>query len=85
MVAPGVVASFLLCFTISFDEFIMAFMLGGTEPTLPVYIYGQLRFPARLPRVIALGSIIIAASVVVGVFSQWLRRRGIEGTAGAGV
>ncbi len=38
MVFPGVLSSMLLCFTISFDEFLMAFFLTGTEPTLPVYI-----------------------------------------------
>ncbi len=38
MVFPGVVASLLLAFTVSFDEFIMAFFLSGTDPTLPTYI-----------------------------------------------
>ena len=47
IVFPGVLASLLLCFTISFDEFIMAFFLAGTEPTLPIFIYSQLRFPAE--------------------------------------
>ena len=31
MVFPGILASFLLCFTISFDEFIMAFLLGDRK------------------------------------------------------
>ena len=56
MVFPGVLSSFLLCFTISFDEFIMAFFLAGTEPTLPIFMYSQLRFPAKLPGVLALGA-----------------------------
>ena len=78
MVLPGVIASFLLCFTISFDEFIMAFFLAGTDPTLPIFIYGQLRFPFRLPGVLALGAIILTVSFVVVCFSQWLRRYGVE-------
>ncbi len=49
MVLPGVVASLLLTFTISFDEFIMAFFLSGTDPTLPMYIWSQLRFPREFP------------------------------------
>lgn len=76
MVFPGVVASLLLCFTVSFDEFILAFFLAGTEPTLPVYIWGQLRFPVRLPSVLALGACVLAVSFVVVYFSQWLTRRG---------
>jgi len=80
MVAPGIVASFLLCFTISFDEFIMAFFLGGTDPTLPIFIWGQLRFPQRLPGVLALGSLILIISFVLVFFSLWLRRWGVEDT-----
>jgi spermidine/putrescine transport system permease protein len=80
MVAPGVLASFLLCFTISFDEFIMAFFLGGTDPTLPIFIWGQLRFPQRLPGVLALGSLILVISFVLVFFSLWLRRWGVEDT-----
>ena len=77
MVFPGVLASLLLTFTISFDEFIMAFFLSGTEPTLPIYIWGQLRFPQRLPGVLALGSVILVVSFVVVFLSQWLQGRSV--------
>ncbi len=78
MVFPGIVASLLLCFTISFDEFIIAFMLSGNEATLPIHIFSQLRFPARLPPVLALGAAIMAISFAVVFFAQWLTRRGVE-------
>ena len=78
MVLPGIVASLLLCFTISFDEFIMAFFLSGTKPTLPIYMWGQLRFPDKLPGVLALGSIILIASFCVVYFSHWLRNLGLQ-------
>ncbi len=74
MVFPGVIASLLLCFTVSFDEFILAFFLAGTEPTLPIFIYGQLRFPLRLPSVLALGACILVVSFAVVFFAQWLAR-----------
>ena len=82
---PGVLASLLLCFTISFDEFIMAFFLAGTDPTLPIYIYSQLRFPQKLPGVLALGACILVISFVVVFFSQWLRRRGTADATSAGI
>ena len=85
MVFPGVLASLLLCFTISFDEFIMAFFLAGTEPTLPVFIYSQLRFPLKLPGVLALGACILVASFVVVFFSQWLLHRGTGTAADTGI
>ncbi len=85
IVFPGVFASFLLCFTISFDEFIMAFFLVGTDPTLPIYIYSQLRFPQKLPGVLALGACILVVSFFVVFFSQWLRRRGTADGESAGI
>jgi len=75
---PGIVASLLMCFTTSFDEFVMAFFLSGTEQTLPVFLYSQLRFPNNLPPTLALGSCILGASVVIVIFSEWLRRRGVQ-------
>ena len=81
LVLPGVIASFLLCFTISFDEFVMAFFLTGTEQTLPIFIFSQLRFANRLPGVVALGAAIIIGSIVVVAFAEWIRRRGSYGMA----
>lgn len=75
LVMPGIVASFLLTFTISFDEFLIAFFLSSDEPTLPVYIWGQLRFPKKLPSALALGTLIIVVSFLVAGFAEWLRRR----------
>ncbi len=85
MVFPGVIASLLLCFTISFDEFIIAFFLAGTDPTLPIYIWSQLRFPQKLPSVLALGSVILVVSFALVFFAQWLRNRGIQTKAIGGV
>jgi spermidine/putrescine transport system permease protein len=81
LAAPGIVASLLLCFTISFDEFVLAFFLSGTDQTLPVFLYSQLRFPQRLPQTLALGTLILAASTVVVVEAEWLRRRGARGAS----
>lgn len=81
VVFPGILASLLLCFTISFDEFIMAFFLAGSDPTLPIFIYGQLRFPLKLPNVLALGACILVVSFFVVFVSQWLQGRVGFGTA----
>ncbi|MEQ8249682.1 MAG: ABC transporter permease [Oceanibaculum nanhaiense] len=78
IVFPGIVASLLLSFTISFDEFIIAFFLSGTDPTLPLYIFSQLRFPQRLPGVLALGTLILLGSALLIVLAEWLRRRGVQ-------
>ncbi len=78
LVMPGIIASMLIGFTISLDEFIIAFFLSGTQPTLPVYIWGLLRFPAQLPIVMALGTILVALSIVLLSIAEMLRRRGVR-------
>lgn len=75
MVAPAIISSLLVSFTISLDEFIMAFFLTGTEVTLPVYIWGQLRFAAKLPAVLALGTLLLVASFLLLTLAEVLRRR----------
>lgn len=82
---PGIIASLLLSFTISFDEFILAFFLSGNETTLPVYIWSQMRFPTKLPTVLALGACILMVSFVVVTFAEWYRRRGVQLKTNSGV
>ncbi|MCS5643694.1 MAG: ABC transporter permease [Dehalococcoidia bacterium] len=78
LVLPGIVASLLLCFTWSFDEFILAFFLAGKEPTLPLYIWSQLRFPKKLPNVLALGTCILLASAVMIIVASKIRSIGLK-------
>lgn len=80
LMLPGILASLLLTFITSFDEFLVAYFLSGTEATLPVYIWGQLRFPERLPMVLALGALILLASVILVVLAELLRNRGVRHT-----
>jgi spermidine/putrescine transport system permease protein len=82
LVMPGIISALLISFTISLDEFIIAFFLTGTEPTLPVYLWGQLRFPQKIPVVMALGTILVALSVVLLTIAEIARRRGIARAGG---
>ncbi|CAN7340645.1 ABC transporter permease [Rhizobium sp. LjRoot30] len=75
VVAPAILSSLLVAFTISLDEFILAFFLTGTQQTLPVYIWGQLRFAAKLPSVLALGSLMLLTSVLLLTLAEIFRRR----------
>lgn len=82
---PGIVASFLLSFTTSFDEYLMAAFLSGNDTTLPVYIFSQLRFPQKLPGTLALGALILVVSFAIVTFAEWLRRRGVNPDQGIGI
>ncbi|MER9739693.1 MULTISPECIES: ABC transporter permease [unclassified Mesorhizobium] len=84
MVAPAIISSLLVCFTISLDEFVIAFFLTGTETTLPIYIWGQLRFAAKLPGVLALGTLLLVASFVLMTVAEILRRHAARRTQSEG-
>lgn len=79
LIMPAVVSSLLLTFIVSFDEFLLAFFLQGTDATLPLYIWSGLRFPSNFPPTLALGSIILVVSIVLVVFAEWLRQAGTGG------
>jgi len=57
-----VIAALALCFTFSWDEFIVAFLLTGFEPTLPVVIWGLLRTGLD-PQTNAAGTLVFLVSI----------------------
>jgi spermidine/putrescine transport system permease protein len=71
---PGILACLLMTFTISFDEYFMAFFLSGAQSTLPMYIWGQLRFPQDFPSLLALSTLILAFSFLLIFTSLRLSR-----------
>ncbi|MCX7289308.1 MAG: ABC transporter permease [Rhodobacterales bacterium] len=81
IMAPGIAASLLMTFTVSFDEFIMAFFLSGTQQTLPIFVWGQLRFPSQFPSILALSTLILAASFATVFLSLWIGRIGLPKAA----
>jgi spermidine/putrescine transport system permease protein len=79
--APAIASAFMLAFLTSFDEIVVAYFLAGTDSTLPIFIWSQLRFPRALPGVMALGTVILAVSVLIATAAELIRRRGLGGTA----
>jgi spermidine/putrescine transport system permease protein len=82
LVLPGIVSSLLITFTISLDEFILAFFLAGSQATLPVYIFSQFRFPNAVPVIMALGTILVLMSITLLAIAEYFRRRGIAKSGG---
>lgn len=80
LVMPGIISALLISFTISMDEFIIAFFLTGADPTLPVYLFSMLRFPKLLPAVMALGTILVVLSILLITIAEYFRRRGAKRT-----
>jgi spermidine/putrescine transport system permease protein len=75
IIAPAMVAAGLTAFTVSFDEFAMALFLVGREPTFPVFLFGQLRFTTTLPIMIAMAVLLMAATIVMLLIAEAVRRR----------
>lgn len=62
MLAPAILAAFFLSVTLSWDEFIIAFLLSRFDVTLPVEIWSLLR-SGLSPRLNAVGSFVFLISV----------------------
>jgi spermidine/putrescine transport system permease protein len=72
--APGIIAGALLAFTLSIDEFVIAyFTTAPTQPTLPIVIYTMVRFGVT-PEVNALASLLLLVSIVAVIAAQRLTR-----------
>ena len=74
MIAPAMVSAWLTAFTVSFDEFALALFLAGTQPTFPVYLYGQLRFANRLPIMIALAVLMMIGTLTLVLIAERVSR-----------
>lgn len=65
IVAPAVLAGFLLAFTLSLDDLVLAsFTSGPGSTTLPMYVFGQARRGVT-PEVNAISTLLIAAVAVL--------------------
>lgn len=70
--APGIIAGALLAFTLSIDEFVIAFFTAApTTPTLPILIYSMVRFGVS-PEVNALATVLLFVSLVAIIAAQRL-------------
>lgn len=70
---PAIYAGFLLSLVLSFDEFIIAFFVSGSQPTLPVYLFGAVRRGAT-PEINAIVTFVLALSVTCMVIAYAISR-----------
>ncbi len=65
LIGPALLSAWLTCFIVSFDEVAIALFLAGSDPTFPVFLYGQLRFAQRLPVLIAMAVMLMAGTIAL--------------------
>jgi len=76
VILPAIIAGALLAFTLSVDEFIIAFFTAGagrSSITLPMQIYSMIRFGIT-PEINALATLVMGVSATALLISQWLNR-----------
>ena len=77
IIFPGVIAAALLAFTLSVDEFIIAYFTAGAgqaSTTLPMQIYSMIRFGVT-PEINAMATIVMLFSFTLLFVSQRLEKR----------
>lgn len=75
LLAPAVVSAYLISYTISFDEIVLASFLAGTTTTFPLYVYSQLRLPRQLPQMPAVAAVVLVVSTIVVTLAEIIRAR----------
>ncbi len=74
LLMPGIAGGALLAFTVSFDNFLITYLLAGSEVmTIPVHIYSMIRFEFT-PKIHAISTFIVFVSVSLILLSQALTR-----------
>lgn len=75
IISPGIIAGMLFAFTISFDNFTQTFFWAGNNTqTLPLVIYGKIRFGID-PSVNSIGTIIVVFSLAIAMVAEKLSSR----------
>jgi putrescine transport system permease protein len=72
MLAPGMMAGWLLSFTLSLDDLVIAsFVTGPGSTTLPILIYSRIRTGMK-PDINALATIIIVTVAIGVILAAWI-------------
>lgn len=74
MIRSAIIGGAMLGFTLSVDEVIVTLFLTGTEPTLPVYVWNQMRF-GFTPSINAIFTLIGLTSVAFVLCGLWVINR----------
>ncbi|MFV1967456.1 MAG: ABC transporter permease [Pirellulaceae bacterium] len=80
---PAVMSGFLLSFTFSFDDFIIAFFVAGSKTTLPIYVFSSIR-RGITPETNVIATTVLAVSLTLLITAQFLlRSRAPKPTSGS--
>ena len=70
---PGIISGALFAFTLSFDDFLIAFFTSGVENTLPIFIWSKIQHGTD-PVVNAISTMVLLFSISIVVIAELIRR-----------
>ena len=73
LLMPGIISGALFAFTLSFDDFLIAFFTSGVENTLPIYIWSKIQHGTD-PVINAISAMVLLFSITLIVASELIRR-----------
>lgn len=75
MIAPAIISGWLLAFTLSLDDLVIAsFVAGPGSTTLPMLVFSSVRMGVN-PEINALATLILGVVGVIGLIAWWLMSR----------
>ena len=74
LIAPAILAGFLLAFVLSLDDFVITNFVSGTTATFPIWVFGATRIGLP-PQVNVMGTILFSAGIVAAVANVIVQRR----------
>lgn len=86
VISPGIVSAALVVFTLSVDEFVIAYFTAGQTVTFPIQVYSMIRFGVS-PEINAVATILLFFSMLLIAAALYLNRprtgRGLRNVAEA--
>ncbi len=74
LIAPAILAGFLLAFVLSLDDFVITNFVSGQTQTFPIWVYGATRIGLP-PQVNVMGTLLFSAGVLAAIANVLVQRR----------
>jgi spermidine/putrescine transport system permease protein len=74
LIAPAILAGFLLAFVLSLDDFVITNFVSGSLQTFPIWVFGATRIGLP-PQVNVMGTLLFSAGIIAAVTNVLVQRR----------
>ena len=74
LIAPAILAGFLLAFVLSLDDFVITNFVSGSTQTFPIWVFGATRIGLP-PQVNVMGTLLFSAGILAAIVNVLVQRR----------